>query len=939
MPYSYATYTGNGSTTQFAVPFGYIRREHVLATVATVSATFTWVNDSLIQMTTAPANGAAVRVYRLTPLTAPLVDFADGATLVAADLDTNAKQSIYTQQELDDALAGVALGAIPNGDKGDITTSVGGTVWTVDSDLASRLSFTQTGAGTVARTVDNKLKDVVSVKDFGAVGNGVTNDTVAIQAAVNSGAKAVYFPAGTYVTGSSNTQIALVSNQTLFGDKGQSFIKAHPGFTMDASSEVSYRFLLYGDNKNKITVRGLSFLLNTVNSIQSKLAFKNCSDLAVEDCYFQENGTWDLLFNNCSRFSINNCEFECGVSGVHTGVAMRICNKSQDFRISNSIFRGSLVTKLQAGGGNQPAGDKWGSSLLVIDNGPTNHLNSNGFKGGKGRFNTLGAGANQTVTIPGINATDWEAFVEQPFEVTSLSSTAQRKAVATITTDTITFSSLPSGLALEYEYQYVYWGSTPRDGIITGCFFSGGTWSHISIINGIRVTTSGCYFEHTGDVSWDPEGTVDCSCFGSTFYDCATPALVIGRGTVFAGNSINKAIAAISVDCKAGAAYQALGQQGTDFANEPHEAYSVFVDAPTGSFQYVYDIGVYGFQFTHVFINEWVRIYHTGQWYEYKVNSKLSNGSISIDNSKVRLRYAEETLLGAPVPIPAGSYASGQWKKSPYAIAMYGLQGDSVISGNTIQNVTAAIYGDYPIRLSLVGNTVSNTSRAIEITKAVDLNISGGIYAGRIYVKDSAGLQMSGVSLSRSSQRGLILDNVKFFDVGNVTQRDGDILGNTGTPAIVYGNCSYGAIHDITLSLQNGNGSNGQPTIVEGTYNNGTNSINTATKNNTYVDIYAIRSFKNGLLLLDLVTAFANADTTPSVSLGRIFKTANAGATTITTFDDGFVGKQFTLRAGDANTTIQNSASLVLKGGVNKSLATGETISFLMVDSGVWSEI
>jgi hypothetical protein len=184
MAYSYVTYTGNGSTTQFTVPFGYIRREHVFATVATVAAAFTWVNDSLIQMTTAPANGAAVRVYRQTPLTAPLVDFADGATLVAADLDTNASQSIYTQQELDDSLVGVALGAIPNGDKGDIVTSVGGTVWTVDSDLASRLSFTQTGAGTVARTVDNKLKDVVHVKDLGCICNGVADDGATLNAAI-----------------------------------------------------------------------------------------------------------------------------------------------------------------------------------------------------------------------------------------------------------------------------------------------------------------------------------------------------------------------------------------------------------------------------------------------------------------------------------------------------------------------------------------------------------------------------------------------------------------------------------------------------------------------------------------------------------------------------------------------------------------------------------
>ena len=224
MPYSYATYTGNGSTTQFAVPFGYVRREHVFATVATVSATFTWVNDSLIQMTTAPANGAAVRVYRLTPLTAPLVDFADGATLVAADLDTNARQSIYTQQELDDALVDVALGAIPNGNKGDITTSVGGTVWTVNAGLsATKSTFTQAGTGAVARTVDSKLRDVVSVKDFGAVGDGIVDDTAAIQAAINA-AVSVFVPPGTYKVSSLITLTQ--ARFSITGVKGRSILKA-----------------------------------------------------------------------------------------------------------------------------------------------------------------------------------------------------------------------------------------------------------------------------------------------------------------------------------------------------------------------------------------------------------------------------------------------------------------------------------------------------------------------------------------------------------------------------------------------------------------------------------------------------------------------------------------------------------------------------------------
>lgn len=57
--------------------------------------------------------------------------------------------------------------------------------------------FIQNGAGVVERTVTDKLRDVVSVKDFGAVGNGTTDDTAAIQSALNT-TKPVFVPEGTY---------------------------------------------------------------------------------------------------------------------------------------------------------------------------------------------------------------------------------------------------------------------------------------------------------------------------------------------------------------------------------------------------------------------------------------------------------------------------------------------------------------------------------------------------------------------------------------------------------------------------------------------------------------------------------------------------------------------------------------------------------------------
>jgi len=64
--------------------------------------------------------------------------------------------------------------------------------------LAEGTKFQQLGAGAVQRTAQSKLREFVSVKDFGAVGDGVTDDTAAIQAFFSAGGN-LYLPEGTYL--------------------------------------------------------------------------------------------------------------------------------------------------------------------------------------------------------------------------------------------------------------------------------------------------------------------------------------------------------------------------------------------------------------------------------------------------------------------------------------------------------------------------------------------------------------------------------------------------------------------------------------------------------------------------------------------------------------------------------------------------------------------
>jgi len=121
---------------------------------------------------------------------------------------------------------------------------------------ASQVTYNPAGATAVATNVQAKLRESVSVKDFGAVGDGSTDDTAAIQAAITATpGGTVYFPAGTYII---SAKIVANPAVSLLGNGSNSIVRLKNGTTLTAAPQFDAR-MFWIKNGSNITVSGLFF--------------------------------------------------------------------------------------------------------------------------------------------------------------------------------------------------------------------------------------------------------------------------------------------------------------------------------------------------------------------------------------------------------------------------------------------------------------------------------------------------------------------------------------------------------------------------------------------------------------------------------------------------------------------------------------------------------
>ncbi|MHB1484688.1 MAG: right-handed parallel beta-helix repeat-containing protein [Saccharofermentanales bacterium] len=167
---------------------------------------------------------------------------------------------------------------------------------------------------------------VINVKSgFHAKGDGIANDSAAIQSAFSAAAQMknpVYFPAGTYLI----DQAVIPSGVRVYGDgPANSIIKR-----LANSTNVQYS-ILCAKSARDITVEDICIDGNRsdVTTIAHNLIFTGCSDIKVDNCRFtnskgvgiySDNGDSDLA-NDSS--SVTNCQMD---NNAHDGMLVSNVN-------------------------------------------------------------------------------------------------------------------------------------------------------------------------------------------------------------------------------------------------------------------------------------------------------------------------------------------------------------------------------------------------------------------------------------------------------------------------------------------------------------------------------------------------------------------------------------------------------------------------------------
>jgi|LakMenEpi03Aug12_release.lakeMendotaPanAssembly.Ray.scaffolds.fasta_scaffold32315_10 hypothetical protein len=318
------------------------------------------------------------------------------------------------------------------------SVSTGALVPVVDGGVTKKATLAQIG-------------EMVSVKAFGAVGDGVNNDTAAIQAAidaVSSTGRTIYFPAGTYLVtpatlkdwegtplgeGQMTCAFIMRSGMSLWGDVGATIKLANDCSTLAAPK----RLALFFTNVpiSNVSFYGLIMDMNGANNRISPLA--PASFRRYTQAMIHVTGTFSGVAARIDNCRVENCQF-LNTAGV-TCIGMAQSNIPGVTLGQNWTVRGCLFKNNGLDSDDHSSIFGWANDVVCDGNTFTaDTMFPNGFTGNSGTF--------VAYEIHGANHRFTNNLVENYFQgmwvASNLTSDADNIVIANNTFSPINFAAI-----------------------------------------------------------------------------------------------------------------------------------------------------------------------------------------------------------------------------------------------------------------------------------------------------------------------------------------------------------------------------------------------------------------------------------------------------------------------------------------------------------------
>jgi hypothetical protein len=339
-------YVGNGTQTQFTFPFPIFNPQDLIVrindAVYTTGFTVQGAGQSqggTVQFNQPPAALDSVIIERRLPLQR-ISDFLEGGEFSANALNNELDYLASSIQQIASDIIPMLQVAPSEQDfipvlpaKESRANKVlgfdsAGQMMMVDTtDTYGAPEFTATGTGAVTRTLTDKAREHISVKDFGAIGDGIADDTSAFVRAL-AAHTSVYVPAGHYLV---TETIILDHHKFLFGDGPSSRIIAqHPDrdvFHITGSYNVIQDMVIVG-GRNAIRLFGATSPCQQNNMRNLRITQSVCG--IVLDGY--QNDHNPCCWNSISHVDIDRFSKSGVVLHISGGGTAPIGNKFYSVR-------------------------------------------------------------------------------------------------------------------------------------------------------------------------------------------------------------------------------------------------------------------------------------------------------------------------------------------------------------------------------------------------------------------------------------------------------------------------------------------------------------------------------------------------------------------------------------------------------------------------------